>query len=171
MGVLKWQYRVINCFLFFTFSQSQEEYSPITLLRVTFSVWRQCLHRLYSVYHYTSPYKEAVVVGGGKKDEVTDAVSSTVKGGTKISTQLSSVNWNKSSSKTPVCEIIQWPNLCSFWFSVALKFPWVHFNSNNREKKSQISHIGVLSSISCDISRDKTVIKRQRNTDLSFRRD
>lgn len=54
-------------FSFFTFSQCQEEYGPITLLRVTFSVWRQCLHRLYSVYHYTSPYKEAAGLGGGKK--------------------------------------------------------------------------------------------------------
>lgn len=54
-------------FSFFTFSQCQEEYSPITLLRVTFSVWRQCLHRLYSVYHYTSPYKAPAWVGWRKE--------------------------------------------------------------------------------------------------------
>lgn len=94
-------------FSFFTFSQCQEEYSPITLLRVTFSVWRQCLHRLYSVYHYTSPYKEAAGLGGGKKDQVTEAVSFTVKGGTKIVAHLSPVNWNKSSNKTPVCGLMQ----------------------------------------------------------------
>lgn len=37
--------------------------------------------------------------------------------------------------------------------------------------ESQTSHLSILSSIGGDISQDKTVIKRQRNTDLSFRSD
>lgn len=45
----------------------------------------------------------------------------------------------------------------------------MHLNTNNQKKKK--SRIGVLSSISCGISGDKTVIKRKRGTDLSFRSD
>lgn len=52
-----------------------------------------------------------------------------------------------------------------------LKFPRVHLNINNQKEKEKKSCIGVLSSINCDISGDKTVIKHKRGTDLSFRSD
>lgn len=55
---------------------------------------------------------------------------------------------------------------CSF------KVPSSAFKYQQSEKKKEKkSRKGVLSSISCDISGDKTVIKRKRGTDLSFRSD
>lgn len=122
---------------------------------------------------------------GTKKEEVTEAVSFRGRGGPKISTQLSPLNWSESRFlfTPPVCEIrclnlVQWlEGFPLFFFSRAnsrFKVPFCidifrpDYHTNITPNQT---HIYPQSAIDISQRRDKTVINHPHDSDLSFRSD